>query len=841
MPATSPFTVRLWTALADCVAGSVADCVADARLALRSLRRAPAFAVVTIATLGLGIGATTSVLTIVDHVLLRSLPFRDPGRVMMLLERGDRGGFRTPSAPTAADWRNDPGARQAFEEISFVRGDGAVIRQGDGVTNIGVAYVGPEFFATLGVRAALGRLLTPEDHRADAPVAAVISYDLWQDTFGGDRGILGRKIDIDSVPTIVVGVMPLGGTYPGFGSVWESVSQYRHPETLMRRGLHADSRTIGRLRPGVDSARAAALLRPVSARLAAAYPAEQARWSAAMLPVRDELLGGIGSTLYTLGAAAIAILLLACANVANLLLARAASRSREIAVRSALGASRGRLLRHQLSESLVLAVSGGLLGTGLAALAVRVAQTLPPDKLPRVDELALDHRVLVLAAAASILTALICGLWPAMRASRSSGLDALRAGTLGSIGARSDSKLRRALVVGQFALALTLLVGAGLLLQSFRRAMDVSVGFDPRGLVDVRVNPRASAYPSPADAAALYDRLMRAVRTVPGVTGAAFINHFPFGRAAITTPVEIEGRSAVDTASHQVFYRTVSASYFKTMKLSLASGRWFEDSDVRSPGGEFVINQSMARVYWPGENAVGKRLTVRRSSQARADFGQPLAGAVIGVIADVHQVRQDVAPDPEIYVPYTLETWPWGNIVVRVRDGARSIPALRAAITAVDPTLIERGSTGAQRFGVVESSIVSSLAPRKLSMALIALFGACALVLAAIGMFGVVSYGVAQRTRELGVRKALGATNEMISLMLLRESLVLAAVGVILGCFGAWVGTRYIRDLLFETGVADPLAYAATVVLLLSVALLATWWPAKRAMRLDPTIAMRGE
>jgi len=813
----------------------------DVKHLVRSLRRSPGFATVAVLTLALGIGATTAVLSVVDHVLVHSLPFRDAGRLMMMLERGDQSAFRPPSAPTVEDWRRDPGTQQAFEGMSFVRGDGAVFRQGDESRRVVIGFVGPDFFSVLGARPLLGRLLSDDDHRVGAPPAIVISHAFWQERLGGDRNVIGRRISLDSIQTTVVGVMPVGATYPAFASIWESMSQYRHMDIMTRRGLHADSRTIARLRPGVDSARAVALMSVIDGQLASAYPVEQAHWKPAMYPVRSELIGDIRPMLLTLAGAAAAVLLLACANVANLFLARVASRTREFAVRGALGASRVRLVRQLLTESLVFAVAGGALGTALAAFAVGLARKLPSDRLPRVEELSIDQRVLAVAAAASLLTAMICGVWPAWRATRSSSGEALRAGALGSVGVRSESRVRRALVAVQFALALMLLVGAGLLLQSFRRAAAVQVGFDPRGLVTVSINPPAATYQKPEDAAALYGRLISTVRTVPGVLDAAFINHVPFGQAAILSPIQIDGRSGSDTGSNQIYYRTVSDTYLRTLKMSLAGGRWFTAADMRSPGGAFVVNASAAKFYWPGESAIGKRLTLRRSSQVRSDFGQPLVGTVIGVVNDVHQTSQESVPDREVYVPYTLETWPWGNIVVRTRDGTRSIPALRDAIAGVDARLLEKGSAGTERFSTVESVIASRLAPRKLALTLIGAFAVCALFLAAIGLYGVVAYGITQRTRELGVRKALGATDGMIRSLVFRESMTVTGVGIVVGCAGAWEGARLSHDLLFQTGPVDVMVYAPMVLTLIGISFAATYIPTRRATRLDPTIAMRGE
>lgn len=809
----------------------------DARHLVRSLRHARGFAIIAVLTLAIGIGVTTGIVSITDHVLLRSLPFRDAGRLMMMLERDDHGGFRTPSAPTAADWQRDAGAAQAFEGITYIRGDGVTLRVGEETETVGAGFVAPEFFPLLGARPRLGRVLADDDHRAGVPVA-VMSHRLWQRRFAGDPAIVGRTISVDSIPTAVIGVLPLGAVYPGFADLWQPISQYRHPDILRRRGFHADSRTLARLRAGVDSTRAVSLMRGVGARLAQEYPAEQAHWMPAMIPVRQEIIGGVGPMLWMLSAAAAAVLLLACTNVASLLLARVATRTRELAVRSALGASRRRMVRQLLTESLVLAGVGGAFGAALAFAAVTASRGVVANQLPRMDELRMDWRVLLLAGVVTMLTAVACGVWPALRATRLKGLEALRASAMGSVGIRSESRLRRLLVAVQFALALVLLVGAGLLLQSFRRVASETIGFDPRGVLTFRVREGPSR--EPADAAALYQRLLESVGQVPGVTDAAFINHVPYGGAAITTTLTIDGRSTLDS-SNQIFYRTVSGSYLRTMQMTMASGRWFDDQDIRSPGGSIIVNQAMASRYWPGTNPVGQRITVTRASQARKDFGEPLPATVIGVVADVHQTAQDIAPQPEVYVPYTLETWPWGSLVVRARDGARAIPALVRAVRAVDSRLVAEGATGAREFRALEEAVADSLQPRLLAIKLIGAFAACALMLATIGMYGVVAYSIAQRTREIGVRKALGASNGSIVALIFRESGAVLLAGAIVGAAASWAGARLIRGLLFNTAPTDPLAYVAALAVLASVALLASYVPARRAMALDPVIALRGD
>lgn len=808
----------------------------DTRHLLRSARKAPAFAAVVILTLAVGIGLVTAFVSIADHVLLRALPFRDAHRLMMMLEADQHGGLRTPSYPTVADWQRDPGVARAFDGVTYVRGDGVQLCAGADCERVGAAFVADDFFAILGARAQLGRVLMPDDQKASAPVA-VMSHRLWQRKFAGDPSIIGRPIIVDSSAVTIVGVLPVGAVYPSFADLWQPIAGYRHREILQQRGFHADSRTLGRLRAGVDSAGAAVFMRTVGARLATEYPAEQAGWLPSMIPIQRELLGNVGTMLWTLSAAAVAVLLLACANVAGLLLARLTGRWRELTLRSAIGASRGRVVRQLLTESLVLSALGGAVGATLAFWTVNVSRSFLAQQLPRMDELSVDWRVLTLAAGAIFVTALICGLWPAVLATRTRGIDALQARGAGSIGAPVVSRLRRAFVTLQFALALVLLVCAGLLVQSFRRAADVDIGFDAPGLITFRIQP-TSAYAEPVDAAALYVRLMDAAKSVPGVSDAAFINHAPFGGAAITTTLAVDGRSTLDS-SNQIFYRTVSSSYLSTMRMTMRRGRWFSESDMRSPGGAFVINETMARLYWSGSNALDQRLTVTRASQSRKDFGQPLKGIVIGVIADVHQSSQDAAPVPEIYVPYTLETWPWGNLIVRARDGARSIPALARAVRSVDPRLVAEGAAAEKDFGVMQEAVTNSLQPRLLSIRFIGAFAACALVLACIGMSAVVAYNIAQRTREIGVRKALGATSVSVFALILRESSVIICLGTLSGAIGAWASARLIRNMLFNTTPVDVMAYSASVAILAVVALSATVVPARRVVKLDPVGALR--
>jgi putative ABC transport system permease protein len=577
----------------------------------------------------------------------------------------------------------------------------------------------------------------------------------------------------------------------------------------------------------------------VQARLAAEYPEESAGWTGVGLtPLRSELLGDVRPTLAILAAAAALVLLLSCANVATLSLIRASVRARELAVRSALGAGRGRIARQLFAESTVVALAGGALGVLLAAGIVRWVRAAASASLPRADEIAVDGRVLALALLVSLVAALVVGAAPALRATRPALADQLRGTQRGSSGGRADARLRGLLVSLQFAVTVVLLVASALLVQSFRRLQDVPLGFDPEPLVAVRITPPPARYGSPAQALALYDRLRDAARLVPGVRSAALVNHLPLSGSSVPSRVDVQGRDADPRRPELVVYRTASAEYLATAGMRVVRGRWFAPDDMRSPeAAGFVVNETMARQLWPGGDAVGQVITLRRSSQARADFGQPISGAVIGVVGDVRQFGRDVDVAPEAFVPYTREVWPWITLVVRADDPARAIPALRKAVLGVDPDL----PVGGRAVVPVRSLLADTLARRRLALSLLGAFGGGALLLAAVGLYGAIAYSVTQRTRELGIRLALGATRASVLRLVLRGGLTLALAGGAAGLVGAAAAARGIRAMLFETAPTDPASYLAGAALLAVVALAASYGPARRAVRLEPTVAMRDE
>jgi putative ABC transport system permease protein len=812
----------------------------DARYALRTLRRSPAFSIVALLTLALGIGSTTAAFSVVDNVVLRGLPYRDPSRLQTVYERSDEGGFRVPSYPTFRDWQaQSASVSSAIEGMAYVRGDGIQLPlHGSTERRIG-AYVTPGFFALMGTRPLLGRGFLPDEERLGAAPVAVLSYDYFVEEFGGNPATIGKVIDVDSVPTTIIGVMPHAFAYPNFAgsssflgpSMWQPLTVFErtHPQ-LGFRGLHVDSRALLRLRSGTDSARAATAMRTIGLRLAAEYPVEQAHWaSIAIQPIASEMFGGLRSALAIISSAIALVLLLACANVANLMLTRASARRQEMTIRAALGAGWWRLARQLLAEALVLAIGAGALGLVLAYVLVGYVRGAATSQLPFASELSVDGRAALFALLASGLTAILVGTLPALHAGSVRLMERVRAGGAGAIGGAREAWVRNVLVSLQFALALTLLMGAGLLIQSFRRLVAVPLGYDPRDMIEFSVSPPAHRYQTPAEAAALWTRIIEAVRAVPGVTDVAAA-----GGALLPTKVETEAATA-GRATESALYHTVSSDFRQTMRIPMVAGRWFTSDDMRSPVG-FVISEKLAKRIFPSASALGQRVTVRRASQARKDFGQPITLPIIGVISDIREYGPETDSQPEIYLPYTLEVWPWMQFVVRAPNAPRALPSVDRAVRGVEPALDFLGKPS------VSSTGVASIDPQRRFVTLVLVgFAGCALLLATVGLYGTVAYNVIQRTRELGVRIALGATEGRILALVMRDGLAFVLAGAVAGVLGAIVSARLIRAMLFETTATDATTFVAVPAVLALAALAASYLSARRAAKTDPLVAIRGE
>jgi putative ABC transport system permease protein len=812
----------------------------DLRYALRTLGRAPGFTAVAVLTLALGIGANTAAFSLIRGILLRPLPYAEPGRLYSMYEENAQENPRLASYPTFLDWR---GQSRGFDRLAFIRGQTMIYRGAEGPEQLVAGYVSPEFFRVVGKAPMLGRGFLPEEERSGEPVA-IISYALWRRRFGGEPVAIGQVMRLGETMVRIVGVMPQGFAYPDWASLWLPITALP-PEgraILSERGLHTDSRILGRLAPGVSLERARTEMNTIAARLARTYPAENGEWTRiGVRPLADELMGDAATRLLVLQATVLIVLLIACVNLVSLSLARGMVRARELALRTALGASRGRLIRQLLVESLVLALTGGAAGALLAAWSLRLLQIFAPDVLPRLQEVALDGWVLGFSGALSILTTVGVGLLPALRVTRPELTGMIEAGGR-SGAAMGRTRLYSVLVGGELALAMVLLVGAGLLLKSFDRLQRVALGFDPQSLVTLRVVPPPSEYTDPGRAVVLYRRLDDAARAVPGVEAVALTNHMPLTGFSASTRVELEGPASAPAEERSALFRTVSPEYFGTMRIPIVRGRGLASGDMSQPTGAVVVNQTFARRYWPGLDPIGRRVSVFKYVQTRADFGERLDGVVVGVAGDVRHYSQEDDLVPEVYLPYTRNPPLWIQLIVRASgDPARLIPALRRAVLAVEPGLPVVGDDLWQGFATLDQFLAASRAPRVFSSMLLSGFAATAFALALIGLYGVVSYLVVQRAREIGVRMALGARPRDVLALVLGRTLRWCLWGIVAGVAGGLALTRFIASLLFGVAPTDPATFIVIAVVLAGGATLASLLPARRAAALDPALTLRSE
>jgi putative ABC transport system permease protein len=821
----------------------MAHVVDDLRYAIRSLRRSPAFVTGVVLTLTVVIAASVTVLGIVNRVLLRPLPLAAPHELYTVFQTDSTGAIAAiPSYPTTRDFQAQT---RLFAGFGFARGETRIMRGTGGSQRLGLASVSAGFLPLLGVRPALGRLFTTqEEGRQGGGDVVVISHALWQRLFGGDPGAIGRTLSLQDRVMTVIGVTPREFKYPDWADAWTPAEpRVATVAALQNRLLHVDSRTIARLAPGATLESARAELNVVARRLNAAYPDPAGNWTATRLtPLADETIGTVRSSLYALAGAVFCVLLIACANVANLTLVRASTRSRELAVRAALGADRRRIARQLLTESMLLAVAAGMAGTLSAIALMGAVRRWAPASLPRTAELAVDWRTLLGAACLTMLAGALIGTLPALRAGRV-GFGALRDGRGMESGGARGARARAVLTVGQMTLALMLIIGAGLLVQSFRRLQDVRLGYNPENMLALSVFPPEGKYEGEAAAAELYRRLIERVSRVPGVTSTAFVNHKPGGAAWVPTTVSIAGRAPSESdGGDQALYKTVSAEYLDAVGLKLLKGRWFTESDIASKSIGVVISESVARRFFPGVDPIGRPLTVRRASQARAGFGDPEPSLVIGLVGDVRQFGPSEDPAAEVYLPYTREVWAWGSLLVRTSGNPRAlVEPLQRAVTEVDADIPVTGASKDDGFRLLADVLDDWYQPRRLGTALLLAFSLGAVVLAAVGLYTVTAYGVVQRTGEIGIRLALGATPAAVVRLVLGHGLRLTAIGALLGAAGALALGRLLGSMLYATTPADPLTLVLATLTLGMVVLLATFAPARRAARLDPTIAMRGE
>jgi putative ABC transport system permease protein len=802
------------------------------RYAIRVLRKSPGYTTIALLTLGLGIGATTAIFSVVDAVLLRPLPYREPDRLVTVEHfypslNNLHAGI---SVPGFRDYRNQ---HQLFQSLAVEnRWQPNLTGQGDPQRLQGMAVTG-DFFGALGVATAAGRVIRPDEAEAGHDKVVVLSWGLWKREFGGSPAIVGQRLTLDGESYEVVGVMPAS-----FRDFWSRRADLWRPLVFTPDQFSDNRRTneflnlIARLQPGVTPEQAQRELHGLATRLKADYPGVYSKdWDLLLTTLNDKATGNVRQALLVLLGAVGLVLLIACANVANLQLARAAGRSREIAVRVALGASPGSLVAQLLTESVVLALGGGLLGVTLAAWSLPALLALNPNSVPTSD-IGINGAVLSFALALSLVTGVIFGLAPAVRVARLSLHETLKEGGRGAAGDRTGLALRRGLVVVTVALALMLLVGAGLLVRSFGRLLGVDPGFRPDHLLTFNVALPQSRYSSDTLQIHTLARISDVLATLPGVTAAGGTSVLPFGGSWSTSSFNIEGyQRPTNGPTPWGDIRVVTPGFLPALGARLLKGRQFTDQDASGTPQVAIVDDEMVRRYWPGQDPIGKRLTFQNLTDSSITWI-----TVVGVVGHTMHEGLDGDRRIQLYLPLRQQSLPFMNEILRTSgDPVAMVRAARAAVLSVDPDLpLANVST-------MEQLIEGTTGPRRFSMVLLAFFSGLAALLASVGLYGVMSYTVSQRSKELGVRLALGADRGAVLGLVLGQGMRLALLGVGIGLIAALALTRVLQRMLFDLSAYDPVTFVMIAVLLVLVTLLASGMPALRATRVDPVVVLREE
>jgi putative ABC transport system permease protein len=795
----------------------------DLRYGARTLRKSPGFTAVVVLTLALGVGANTAVFSVVNAVLLRPLAYRDPSRLVTVLHDG-----WAPVAPANfLDWREQS---RSFESMAAAQSWNLTMTGQGQPEQLNVLQTSAEMFHVLGVDAALGRTYAAGEDQPGREHVVVISHGFWQRRFGGDRGVVGRQVTLDGEAYTVIGVMPPDFQFAPF---WATHAEAWLPLNLGRRvndRRGQSLRVFARLKDGVTQAQAQTEMETINRRLEEQYPRENEGPAVSVDPLHEKVVGKSRPALLVILGAVGFVLLIACANVANLMLTKSALRRKEIAVRIALGAGRRRVVRQLLTESLLLSLAGGGAGLLLASWSNSTLASLGPDSLPRVRTVGLDANVLVFTLGLCVLVGLLFGLAPALRSTKTDLTESLKDRSRGSTSDRRQERVRKFLVVGEIAVSLVLLIGGGLTMRSFLRLTSVDPGFDPRGVMTATVPLAGPRYSTDEQRAAFFKLLTERVSSLPGVKSASVINHLPLGGDVWTYGFTVEGRPApTDAERPSAVYRVARPDYFRTMGAALLKGRDFTERDDASSPGVVIVNEALARRQWPGEEPLGKRITVNGES------GKPRE--VVGVVRDLKQGEWASEPKPEMYLPHSQAAPPRSmTLVVRASSDTSEVAReVRREVWAIDKDL------PVSQVASMEDVVAESVAQQRFNTLLIGVFAAAALMLAAVGVYGVMSHTVTQRTHEIGVRMALGARGRDVLGMIIRQGLVLTLIGLAVGLAGAFALTRVMDSLLYEVSATDPLVFGGVAAALTLSALLACYVPARRATKVDPMEALRYE
>lgn len=806
----------------------------DIRYALRIFRRSPGFTIVAVLALALGIGATTAIFSVVDAVILKPLPYRDPGQLVQIWMRFTGIGIPNDQNAVSAPEFQDLQHNDSFSHIAAIDDASCNIHIGSMPERVEAGVVSPSLFPLLGVRAQLGRVFLPEEGHPGHERVVLLSDGLWRRRFGADRGVLGRSLVMNGQSNEIVGVLPPGFDTPHGAEVWTPLVFSAADLSPDNRGSHG-LEAIARIKPGLTLAQARADMAAVSRRIMEqnpSYPYKDYNFAVLLVPLLEQQIGNIKVALWVLMGAVSLVLAIACGNVANLLLARASARQREIAVRQALGVGRWRLTRQLLTESILLALAGGVAGLALAFGALRLLIATSAAGFPRVAETRIDPGVLMFTLLVSLATGILFGLAPAFQAARRATHDTLKEGGRGMAGGGSQT-LRSALVVGELALSLALLAGSGLLIRSFLRLQEVDAGFRADGVLTMRISLPEEKYPKQEQTRAFYRELLERVRQLPGVDAAGAVTGLPLSGTGWSGTTTIDTQAVPEKdRTPEADQRPVTPGYFEAMGIALVRGRYFDQRDTETAAPVAIVDETLARTYWPHQDAVGQRI-----KQGGQRSSAPWR-VVVGVVRHVRYRTLESPSRVEFYWPYAQTQFALGSLSLAIHTSAdpRMLAnAVQRQVSALDP------DQPVYRIRTMQELMAESVARRRFSMFLLAIFAAAALLLAALGIYGVMSYAVAQRAHEMGIRMALGARGANILWLVLGQSLWLTGAGLLIGLAASLLLTRLLATLLFDVKATDPSTYLCVALFLAAVAQFASFLPAWRATTIDPVTALRQE